>query len=160
MELDRILVPERTFANLETTSKKRAIEKIANLLGESTMQFSSDIIYRELIAREKLGPTALGHGVALPHCRLEQCTDTLCAVFQLSDAVDFGALDDEPVNIIFVVLFPKSSETDHLHTLAEIARRCESEEYRNRLIAASDDKELYDMVLLEPDQQVDSRSAL
>lgn len=158
MDIESILSPEHTFCNVEATSKKRAIEIAAELLSRNS-GFTSDEAYRGLIAREKLGPTALGNGIALPHCRLEHCASTVCGVFRLAQPIDFEAIDDEPVSLMFVLLFPHDEEEDHLRTLAMLARRFESPDYRAHLLEASNDTELYRMALLDPGVE-SSRHAL
>jgi len=149
MDIDSILAPERTFTNVVATSKKRAIEEAANLIANAEPGFDAAELYRLLIAREKLGPTAIGNGMAIPHCRFA-CTKTLGSLFHLSSGIDFGALDDLPVRIMFVLLVPESETEDHLHTLAMLARRFESEVYRDRLLAARSDKELFQQALFDP----------
>ncbi|MCY4531958.1 MAG: PTS sugar transporter subunit IIA [Gammaproteobacteria bacterium] len=153
MEIDSILVPERTFSSIETSSKKRAIEIAADLIARTEPACAAGEVYRGLIDREKLGPTAVGHGIAIPHCRLKNCTKTICALFRLSEGMDFGAFDDELVTLMFVLLFPGNEEADHLHTLAMLAKRIESETYLKGLKLAKDDRELFEMALWNPEEE-------
>ncbi len=153
MEIDSILVPERTFSSIQTSSKKRAIEIAADLIARTEPACAAGEVYRGLIDREKLGPTAIGHGIAIPHCRLNNCTKTICALFRLSEGMDFGAFDDELVTLMFVLLFPGNEEADHLHTLAMLARRFESETYLKGLKLAKDDRELFEMALWNPEEE-------
>tara|TARA_B110000263_G_scaffold233950_1_gene231243 strand:- start:480 stop:956 length:477 start_codon:yes stop_codon:yes gene_type:complete len=153
MDIDSILAPERTFTNVVATSKKRAIEEAANLIAHAEPGFDAAELYHLLIAREKLGPTAIGNGMAIPHCRVA-CTKTVGSLFHLSNGIDFGALDDLPVKIMFVLLVPESETEDHLHTLAMLARRFESEAYRDGLLAARSNDELFQQALIEPNEVV------
>ena len=129
MEIASILVPERTFSDVETTSKKRASEKVSNLIASVELGLDAHELYNKLIAREKLGPTAIGNGIAIPHCRIA-CSSIVGSLFRLSNWIEFGALDDLPVRIMFVLLVPQYEAKDHLHTLAMLARKFESEMYR------------------------------
>ena len=144
MKINSILSPERTFCNIETRSKKNAIEKAAVLIAETLPSLDAKAIYSKLIAREKLGSTALGQGIALPHCRIEGCNDIIGALFTISTPIDFGALDDQLVNIMFVLLVPEEEVDEHLKTMAMLAAKFDSEEYRANLIDASNNQDLFD----------------
>ncbi len=158
MDIDSILVPKRTFANVETSSKKRAIERAATLIADAEADFDAADLYGALIAREKLGPTAIGNGIAIPHCRLGNCHTIVGGLFRLTESIDFEAYDDEPVSIMFVLLVPQNETQDHLNTLAMLAKRFESAPYREGLMMAKDSQELYEMALREPEEA--ARSAL
>ena len=148
MEIASILVPERTFSEVETTSKKRAIEKVSKLIASVELGFDDHELYSNLIAREKLGPTAIGNGIAIPHCRIA-CSSIVGSLFRLCNGIEFGALDDLPVRIMFVLLAPQHETEDHLHTLAMLARKFESEMYRNGLLEAKGNQELFEMALTD-----------
>ena len=148
MEIASILVPERTFSDVETTSKKRAIEKVSNLIASVELGLDAHELYNKLIAREKLGPTAIGNGIAIPHCRIA-CSSIVGSLFKFSNGIEFGALDDLPVRIMFVLLVPQHEAKDHLNTLAMLARKFESEMYRNGLLEAKDSRELFEMALTD-----------
>ncbi len=149
MNLDSILSPERTFCNFETRSKKMAIEKAAISIARTLPSLQAEEIYNKLIAREKLGPTALGDGVALPHCRLSHCEDITGALFTLVHPVDFGSFDDIPVHIMFVLLVPEEEVDEHLKTMAMLAEKFSSPSYRENLLAARDDRDLFERALLQ-----------
>ena len=124
-------------------SKKRAIEEAAIRISKGIGHLSAEDIYERLINREKIGTTAIGHGIAIPHCRMDDCAEIVGALFRLDTPVDFGAFDEEPVKILFVLLVPAEEVEEHLHALAMLAERFESEEYRRSLSTAMDDAELY-----------------
>lgn len=150
MNIDSILVPERTRCNLQATSKKRAIEEAAGYLADALPEVSAAEIYEGLINREKLGTTAIGHGIAIPHCRMQNCSSTIGGLFRLSQAVDFAAFDDQPVEIMFVLIVPSEEADEHLQTLAMLAERFESSDYRKKLLTAKSDRELYDLAVQDP----------
>ena len=158
MNIASILVPERTFSDVETTSKKRAIEKASDLIASVELGFDGQELYSNLISREKLGPTAIGNGIAIPHCRIA-CSSAVGSLFRLSNGIDFGALDDLPVRIMFVLLVPQHETEDHLHTLPMLARKFESEMYRNGLLEAKDSRELFEVALMDIEEITHSNVA-
>ena len=147
MDIDSILVPERTVCSLRASSKKRALELAAKHINRSVPHLETGDVYRGLIEREKLGSTAVGDGVAIPHCRLEGCESITGSLFVLEDPIDFLAHDDEPVRIMFVLLVPASETTEHLATLGMLAERFQVEGYRKGLLTAKDNAELYKRAL-------------
>ena len=147
MNIDSILAPERTFCNIETRSKKNAIEKAATLIADSLPSLGAQDVFKKLIEREKLGPTALGHGIALPHCRIEGCNDIVGSLFTLMTPVDFAAFDELPVSIMFVLLVPTQEVDNHLKAMAMLAKRFESSIFRENLSNASNSKELFERAL-------------
>ena len=152
MNINSILSPERTFCNIETRSKKNAIEKASTMIAQTLPSLDASEIYSKLIAREKLGPTALGQGIALPHCRILGCNDIVGALFTIKTPIDFGALDYQPVNIMFVLLVPEEEVDEHLKTMAMLAGKFDSEDYRANLIEAPDDQSLFDRACQSPGQ--------
>jgi PTS system nitrogen regulatory IIA component len=143
VKIESILTPERTYSSIAAGSKKRAIEEAAIRISKGIEHLSAEDIYERLISREKIGTTAIGHGIAIPHCRMENCAEIVGALFRLDTPIDFGAFDEEPVKILFVLLVPTEEVEEHLHTLAMLAERFESEGYRRSLLTAMDDAELY-----------------
>lgn len=147
MNIESILAPERTCCCLTASSKKKAIEEAARLIANVTDCLGAEEIYERLISREKLGTTAIGHGVAIPHCRLSDCSEVLGGLFKLETPIDFDAFDDEPVSILFVLLVPEVHIDDHLKTLAMLAERFESDAYRSSLLGAKGDRDLYERAI-------------
>ena len=143
MKIESILTPERTCARVVASSKKRAIEEAAIRISSEVEELDQQEIFERLINREKIGTTAIGHGIAIPHCRIDGVQDIIGGLFRLDTPVDFGAFDDEPVRIMFVLLVPSEEVDEHLQTLAMLAERFESEDYRRSLLTAADDTELY-----------------
>ena len=158
MDIDSILVPERTICSLRASSKKRAFELAAKHINRSVPHLETGDVYRGLIEREKLGSTAVGDGIAIPHCRLEGCDSITGSLFVLQDPVDFLAHDDEPVSIMFVLLVPAFETTEHLATLGMLAERFQIKTYRKDLITAKDNEELYKRALSEPTPNIESLS--
>lgn len=151
MKIESILIPERTNCGMAAASKKKVLEQIASFVTKSLPQIDSEELLQNLIARERLGTTALGNGIAIPHCRLSDCDDMICALVQLQEAVDFGAYDQIPVKIIFLLIVPTTEIEEHLQTLSMLAGRLESGDYRQALLDATSDIDLYHAALQDPE---------
>lgn len=139
-----ILTLERTQLGAQCTSKKRLIEHISHFLSEHIEDTTADDIYDNLIAREKLGSTGIGEGIAIPHSRLRQCEDTLGALFLLEDPIDFDSIDRQPVDLVFVLLVPEEATEQHLQTLSMLASHFQNADFRQALRNSADTQALYD----------------
>ncbi|MEH6565710.1 MAG: PTS IIA-like nitrogen regulatory protein PtsN [Halopseudomonas sp.] len=145
MQIDHILTPDRTFSGVQGGSKKRVLELIGKLVAQHT-NLDPDAIYESLIAREKLGSTGFGNGIAIPHCRLGDCHQAIGALLQLEGKIDFDALDGQPVDLIFVLLVPQEATDQHLQILKMLAGKLDQAELRDALRAAPDAQSLYDVM--------------
>lgn len=129
MDLKTILTPELTFCNLQGVSKKRLIETSADLIAEQVESVDANQIYNALIAREQLGSTGLGNGIAIPHCRVPKCTETIGCLVKLESGIDFDAIDGKPVDLLFYLLVPENTIEGHLEVLRNLAERFNNSEY-------------------------------
>lgn len=118
-------------------SKKRLFEWAAASLSEA-LGLNREGIYRALLAREKLGSTAVGEGVAIPHSRLDDCTEPAGCLITLPTGIDFNAPDNRAVDIVFVLLVPKEATQQHLDLLAMLAKTLSDESLRDRIRTARD----------------------
>ena len=143
--LDDILSPARTVCHARGSSKKKLFDTIAGIIGEDQLSLPAEEIFSQLIAREKLGSTGLGQGIAIPHCRVGNCTHPLGTLVTLSEPIDFDAPDDVPVDLLFVLLVPEEAHQQHLDILAGIARLFSQADFCARLRSATDSRELYDI---------------
>ena len=116
-----LLVAERVAADVEVRSKKRAIEEAARLLTGASPELTHNDVFDTLIRRERLGTTALGHGVAIPHGRLAGLTSPVGALLKLHTPVEFDAADSQPVDLVFALLVPENCSDQHLQILARLA---------------------------------------
>lgn len=148
--LDSILTLERTCHSLGVSSKKKALEEVATRMVATLPMLTTEQVFENLVSREKLGTTAIGHGVAIPHCRLPRCSGIVGGLFKLAEPVDFGAFDGEAVQILFVLLVPAREVDEHLSVLATLAQRFELPAYRAGLLAADSDEALYEAALSAP----------
>jgi PTS system nitrogen regulatory IIA component len=146
VDITRILNKDCTRASLGAHSRKRAIQAAADLLANSHPELSARKLFDELMARERLGTTGLGDGVAIPHCRIP-CERVHGAFLQLSEAVDYDAIDGENVDLLFVLVVPPEETTAHLELLANLARVFNDADNRNHLRGASSDSELFDQLV-------------
>lgn len=149
--LENLLTPERTACKVPGISKKRIFETIARMISEDQISLSYDEVFTQLIAREKLGSTGLGQGIAIPHCRIGNCTQPLGTLVTLDEAIDFDAPDGQPVDLVFALLVPEDAHQKHLDTLAQIARCFSQPQYCKRLRAASDPGSLFQAAISQAD---------
>ena len=120
--LASLLTPERTACQLPGLSKKRLFESIARIISDDQFSLSYDEVFAHFIAREKLGSTGLGDGIAIPHCRIGNCSQPTGALLTLSEPIDFDSPDNQPVDLVFALLVPEDEPQQHLDTLAGLAR--------------------------------------
>ncbi|MCY1260257.1 Nitrogen regulatory protein [compost metagenome] len=147
IRLEQILTPGRSLVNVPGGSKKRVLEQIANLIARELPGFDAQDIFESLVARERLGSTGFGNGIAIPHCRLSGCEAPISAILHLDAPVDFDALDAAPVDLLFVLLVPEAATEEHLELLRQIASMLDRSEVRDRLRRARNGEELYQIVV-------------
>ena len=135
--MSRILPPSNVVLDLEATSKKRAFEQ-AGLLFENHNGIARTAVFQSLIARERLGSTALGHQVAVPHGRIKDLKEPCAAFIRLTDPVRFDATDGRAANLLFILLVPENATQTHLELLAEIARLMSDADIRHSLATETD----------------------
>lgn len=146
MQLIDLLTPENVACNVHAGSKKRALEVASEELGREQEQAGSRQIMEGLCAREKLGSTGLGHGVAIPHARIEGLDQPSGVMIRLLEPVDFDAADREPVDLIFALVVPEAATEEHLQLLSQIAELFGDEQRRDSVRRADDAKAMYDVI--------------
>jgi len=151
VNIEDILTADRTFCKIEAASRKRALEEVANKLAETIDGLNAEELFSRLIAREKMGSTALGHGIAIPHCRMAGCSNILGGLVTLSEAIDFEAYDDAKIQVMFVLIVPEEEIDEHLRVLAMLAKRFETDSYREALFSAKDAAALYRAAITDPE---------
>ena len=143
MWIKSVLTEQLCFPNIEGISKKRVLDSISQALAEHYPGIDANSLFSQLVAREKLGSTGLGDGVAIPHCRFATDEPAMLAVFTLDHAIDFDAVDQQPVDVVFAMVVPENSEQNHLERLAAIASALQNPAYIKRLRAATTPRELH-----------------
>lgn len=143
MNIERLLTPECTLVAVPGDSKKRVLELIAHTLAQTHPILDEEEIFDSLMERERLGSTGIGEGVGIPHCRLHNCCDTVGVLIQLTHAIDFDAIDNQPVDLLFALVVPEEAADKHLQALQVVAESFSQSDYRARLRAASSRDELF-----------------
>jgi len=121
MPLNDLLTPAAVIPALRVNSKKQALQELASRAAELTGQNERSLL-EVLIQREKLGSTAVGSGIAIPHGKLPKLSQLFGMFARLARPVEFEALDEQPVDLIFLLLAPEGAGADHLKALARVAR--------------------------------------
>lgn len=148
MQLLDIITPGRIATQVHATSRKRALEAVSEIFAShSADTLDAHHVFDSLIARERLGTTAIDHGVAIPHGRIKNTSNTIGAFVQLTDGIDCDAMDRQPVNLMFALLVPEESTEEHLQLLARLAKMFSDADLRERLRTATDSQTLYDMLI-------------
>ena len=143
--LAAILPVEQVLVGIDATSKKRAFEE-AGLLFENLHGLSRALVTDSLFARERLGSTGLGHGVAIPHGRIKGMKSPMAAVFQLAQSIGFDAPDEQPVKLLIFLLVPEAATQKHLEILSEIAELLSNAGLRDGLVASSSAEALHGLI--------------
>ncbi len=137
MDLGDLLAPRGIFPALEAANKKQALRDLAAHAAELT-QLDARMIYDTLLQRERLGSTGFGRGIAIPHVKIAGLPGIVCLFARLVKPIDFDSPDDEPVDLVFLLLAPDHAGGDHLKALARISRLVREPRALERLRAAPD----------------------
>ena len=124
------------------SNKKRVLQTLAEL-GAAQTGIDESVIYEALLAREKLGSTGVGRGVAIPHCKLKEASEIAILFLKLDKPVDFDSVDEAPVDLFFLLLAPENAGTDHLKALALVSRMMRDAEFCEKLRGAYDRDTVY-----------------
>ncbi len=151
MEFAKLLKPEAVKVLTAASSKKRLMQDIGDLV-EHAYDLKADMVVEALNTRESLGPTGVGHGVALPHARLEGLEDVCGAFVVLDKPVDFSSPDRQPVDLAFALFAPVDAGVEHLKALALVSRTLRNSTICNKLRANPDAATLY--AILTEEQSV------
>jgi PTS system nitrogen regulatory IIA component len=143
--LAAILPVEQVLVGVDATSKKRAFEE-AGLLFENLHGLSRALVTDSLFARERLGSTGLGHGVAIPHGRIKGLKSPMAAVFQLAHSIGFDAPDEQAVKLLIFLLVPEAATQKHLEILSEIAELLSNGSLRDGLLGSVSADALHSLI--------------
>ena len=147
MSIAEIITADRAQLVDDVSSKKRALQRLSEILGEATPYASDSEIFTALVGREKLGSTGIGDGVGIPHGRLKGVDECVGAMLALNQGVDFEANDEAPVDILFGLLVPQESTEAHLQILRKLAEIFSSSSCLQKLRGATDGKQLVEILL-------------
>ena len=143
MELSDILTPDRCLCKIQGFSKKRLLKTLSTILGESFSNLDENQVFDSMMAREQLGSTGIGNGIAIPHCRVPECNEITGCLITLETYVDYDSTDGNPVDLIFVLIVPEEKEEDHVITLAVLAEKFHDQQFCDSLRNAQSNDELY-----------------
>ncbi|SFR51940.1 PTS IIA-like nitrogen-regulatory protein PtsN [Marinobacter daqiaonensis] len=143
LTINNILAPELTLCGVSASSKKRILEFIAEKVAGHYPELDETQIFNNLVARERLGSTGIGQGIAIPHCRLEGCTRVVGALVTLKEGVAFDAIDNQPVDLLFTLIVPKEATSEHLELLSQLAEKFNERSFCDSLRACSGSDDLY-----------------
>ena len=153
IDFRRVLYPDCTRTDVRAASKKSALDQAARTIAARNPEVDARRLLRELLARERLGSTGLGAGVAIPHCRT-QCEQPLAAFMRLAQPIDFDAPDDRRVDLIFTLLVPDDAAQVHLDILSVLVTVLNEPGNPIRLRRAEDDLALFRAVMAMVDGEV------
>lgn len=121
MEIADLITPESVIPSLRASSKKQALQDLAKKASEITGQHERTV-FEVLMERERLGTTGVGNGIAIPHGKLPGLEKLYGVFARVEQPVDFQAIDDQPVDLVFLLLAPETAGADHLKALARVSR--------------------------------------
>ncbi len=143
LTIDNILAPALTLCQVPASSKKRVLEFIAERIHYQDETLNDNDIFNNLVSRERLGSTGIGQGIAIPHCRLEGLDRVIGVLMTLAEPVDFDAIDNQPVDLVFALVVPKEATSEHLELLSQLAERFNDSAFCERLRTYQDADSLY-----------------
>lgn len=143
LTINNILRPELTLCRVNGTSKKRILEFIAEEVSGEYSELDETQIFNNLVARERLGSTGIGQGIAIPHCRLEGCDRVVGALVTLEEGVAFDAIDNQPVDLLFTLIVPREATSEHLELLSQLAEQFNDRSFCDALRACTTADELF-----------------
>ena len=148
MSLNDLIAQNAVIASLKASSKKQVIQEMSEKAAEIT-GLPARTIFEQLLQRERLGSTGIGHGIAIPHSRVPGIDKIIGIFARLDRPIEFDAVDDEPVDLVFMLLAPEGEGADHLKALARIARVLRDTSNTGKIRASRDAAAIYG-VLNEP----------
>ncbi|KUJ00852.1 PTS IIA-like nitrogen regulatory protein PtsN [Vibrio sp. MEBiC08052] len=146
MQLNEVLSLDCTKSAVQCSSKKRALEIISEIAANYTGQNATEL-FENMLSREKVGSTGIGNGIAIPHARMTFSENAVAVLIQCEEPIDFDAIDNRPVDILFALFVPEEQCQIHLKTLAQMAERLNDKQVLKQLRKAENDQELYDIMI-------------
>jgi len=144
--LQDILTPECTLCSVSGASKKRVLDKICTIAESKIAEHGAYELLESLTAREKLGSTGIGNGIAIPHGRLPNAKSVVAVIVTTDTPVDFNAIDNKPVDIFIALFVPEAACEDHLITLQSIAKLFSDKQMAKQVRKCQSDEELFTLI--------------
>ena len=146
MQLTDFLTTDRIACDVNAHSKKRALEELSELISHDQDSISATDIFDCLLSRERLGSTGIGFGVAIPHGRLKDSSHPTAALIQLNHGIDFDAVDNQPVDLLFALVVPDNATEAHLKILALLAAMFKEDDMRAPLREAKSPEDMMQLI--------------
>ncbi len=146
MHLKSLTSPDLVFADLACSDRPTLFRTLAERLVRAGHCSDPEELYEKLWEREQLGATAIGAGVAIPHCKMSGTSRVAVAVALLREGIEFGAIDDQPVRLVFVVVSPEDQPAAHLHCLAAISKWIKADNHVEKVLEAEDPSLIYGLL--------------
>ena len=145
--LQGLLNRERVAANVKVSSKKRMLEELAELLSRQLPGMDQHTVFSTMNERERLGSTGIGHGIALPHGRLNGIQEPIAAAMKLHQPLNFDAIDDQPITLVVGLLVPAEATDQHLRILSDLAGAFSDTDFRRAVSEASNADTLFNLLI-------------
>lgn len=152
MDITQLLQSGSARARVEARSHKAVLNFASKVIAEACPEVAERSLLQGLLTRERLGSTGLGEGVAIPHCRHPDCLTPVGALITLAEGIDFGAVDGEPVDVLFCLVVPERQNRTHLDVLAMLTRIFSEADNLASLRQATTDAELFDTICWQMDE--------
>lgn len=146
MQIHNLISPNRIDCSVHANSKKRLLQVLSVLLQQDASEVDDQAAFQSLFDRERLGSTGVGNGVALPHGRVKGLREAVGAFAILKDAMDFEAIDNLPVKLVFALLVPEEATEEHLQLLGQLAKLFSEQENREMLLHAKSCEDVYNFL--------------
>ncbi len=147
MDLIDLVSPKLTYNNVDGSSKKRVLNFIAEYVAAEYPELPESEVFNGLIQRERLGSTGIGSGIAIPHCRVDNCPKMIGIFIKLAQPIDFDAIDNQPTDLIFALIAPSEGHQSHLDALSQVAELLNNPGTVEALRCSEGKKQLYDTLV-------------
>ena len=145
MDLTNFLPDNSIVLNCKSKSKKNVLEIISKFMSEVTST-KEDIIFEKLYEREKLGTTAFGNGIAIPHARIDNISEAKIMLLKLEKPIEFEAIDGNKVDLILSLLVPNNKDEIHIELLSKVAEMLDDNIFREKIRQSSDELEILSLI--------------
>jgi PTS system nitrogen regulatory IIA component len=150
MQIKDFISEEEIVFSPSVSSKKAALEILSDTLAYQNNNLNKNKVLSALLAREKLGSTGLGEGIAIPHCRMQDLANINVTMLKLEEGVEYEAIDGKPVFFLFCLVVPEDANENHLELLASLAELLDNKQLRNSIQKCSNARELYQILTQDP----------
>jgi len=151
VQIKTYLRHESVIEELRSITKEAALEELAAALPRQAPGYETADMVRVLMAREKLGSTGIGDGIAIPHGKIAGLDELMISYGRSKKGLDFNAMDGKPVHLLFLLMAPENSAGQHLKVLARISRMLKDEAFRKKLMAATSADAMYGVIVEKDD---------